>query len=129
MKLDLTRVLAKFYKYSGADESDEASADLCNELCTECADRAMALLEKRCAGEPDSAELEKYLPALECWAAAEAFYQLTLTDEASAPRSITADGVQITVGERSEKARALAEQKRIALQPIFGEGAFYFGIA
>lgn len=35
MKLDLTRVLAKFYKYSGADESDEASADLCNELCTE----------------------------------------------------------------------------------------------
>lgn len=125
MELDRERVKEKFYLYSGeSPEEEDPRAALVAQLCGECAARGDALLESR----PES-EAEKHLAALESWAAAEAFYQLTLTDEATSPESIAADGVRISEGERSRKAKALAEEKRLAVFPVLGEEAFYFGRA
>ncbi len=123
MGLDLDRIREKFSLYSGEDPAGSGPRErLCAQLCGECADRAAALLEK--AGAKAG---ERGAVALESWAAAEAFYQLALADEAVTPASVSADGVQITQGERSLRAKALAEEKRRAVESLLGEGAFYFG--
>lgn len=121
--LDQERVKEKFYLYSGEDpEETGARQSLCGQLCVECASRAETLLAKSGA----SAQIGD-LAALESWAAAEAFYQLALADEASGPESVSADGVKITAGERSRKAGALAAEKRRAAAGLLGEEGFYFG--
>ena len=124
MKLDQEKILEKFYLYSGEDREDEELAPLCSQLCIDSAEKIERGLA-RCREE----DAEPYLGALESWAAAEAFYHLTLTEEAAAPERITADGVTVSAGERSQKAKALLEEKRNAIIPVWGEGGFYFGRA
>ena len=124
MELDREKIAEKFYLYSGEDREDEERAALCTQLCEESAEKIERSLTNR--REEDT---EPYLGALESWAAAEAFYHLTLTDEATAPEKITADGVTVSAGERSQKAKALLEEKRSAVVPALGEGGFYFGRA
>ncbi len=97
---------------------------MCAELCGECSSRAESLLEEGRISDAGRTE-----ELLESWAAAEAFYQLALTDEASLPESVSADGVQIQWGERSRKAKALAAEKRRNLSSALGEEEFYFGRA
>lgn len=125
VELDAERVKTAFALYSGEDLSQEGGrALLCARLCKESVLRAESLL-KDCPAE----KAERYLPALESWAAAEAFYHLALTDEAGTPERVSADGVEIVEGGRAQKARALAEEKRRAVLPVLGEEAFYFGRA
>ncbi len=123
--LDGERVKAAFALYSGEEMADGSPrAALCGKLCEECAAVTEAILENR------PAEMaEKHLLALENWAAAEAFYHLTLADGAGSPERVSADGVEIVEGERSRRAKALAEEKRLAAQPALGEEGFYFGMA
>lgn len=122
LALELAAVQEKFSRYSGETPSaDDSRGKLCAELCAECAARADALAEN------GRSPTETEALALESWAAAEAFYQLVLLDEALAPESLSADGVRVDLGARSQKARALAEEKRRGLASLLGEGAFYFG--
>lgn len=121
--MELERVKERFFRCSGEDPADAGPrGELCAQLCGECLDRAASLLKGRSAraGEAETA-------ALESWAAAEAFYQLALRDEAVSPESVSADGMRIDMGARSEKARALADEKRREAALVLGEGAFYFG--
>lgn len=130
MQLDLERVKEIFYSYSGEEPEDTRREELCARLCEENLNWANELIEKREAScKEGSAKFEKYTSAVESWVAALAFYQLALLDEATAPKSLTADGINITEGERSMRAGALAAQKRMAILPIVGEGEFYFGKA
>lgn len=123
MELDLERVKEIFTLYSGEPTGgEELRPQLCALLCRECALRARRLSASEIEGED-------WKEALENWAAAEAFYQLALSDEANLPESVSADGVEIREGERSRKARALAEEKRRAVRPVLGEEEFYFGRA
>lgn len=130
MQLDLERIKEKFYRYSGEDSDDVQRCELCSQLCEECMEWALTLIKQR-ESDPAAAESEfdEYASSIESWVAAAAFYQLTLSDEATTPKSISADGVQINDGERSAKAKLLAEQKRMAVLPVIGEGAFFFGRA
>ncbi len=125
MKLELEQIKEKFALYSGEDFTEDSErARLCAQLCGDCAARTEALLEEH------PAELAvRYLSALESWTAAEALYQLTLADEAASPERISADGVEIVEGERSQKAKALAREKRKAVLPVLGEEAFCFARA
>lgn len=122
MKLDLERVKAAFSSYSGEslEETGERSA-LCASLCAECARRAEQLLTDR----PELSEAA--MLSVENWAAAEAFYQLALVDEALTPEKLSADGVEISGKNGAERARKLAEEKHRAALPALGEGEFYFG--
>lgn len=131
MELTLTNVTEKFYLYSGEDPADTGQrAGLCAQLCGECADRVNALLEKRWGQAQEApADGEKYLPALESWAAAEAFYQLALRDRAVSPEVVTADGVRVDAKERAEHAAALAGEKHRAVRPLLGEEGFCFECA
>lgn len=107
-----------FARYSGEDLTGETDrAALCLSLCEDCA--AMA---ERMALAPDAAETG----LLESWAAAEAFYQLTLRDQAVAPELLTADGVRVDARERAGHAKALAEEKRRAVRPLLREEGFWF---
>ena len=124
MELDQEKILEKFYLYSGEDREDEERAALCTQLCEESGSK----IERAFADRRDE-DTEPYLSALESWAAAEAFYHLTLTDEATAPERITADGISVSAAERSQKAKALLEEKRSTVVPALGEGGFYFGRA
>ena len=124
MELDREKILETFYLYSGEDREDEERAALCTQLCEESAEKIeRALVDRR------EADIQSCQNALESWAAAEAFYHLTLTDEATAPERITADGVSVSAGECSQKAKVLLEEKRVAIASIWGEGGFYFGRA
>lgn len=124
MTLNLEKVSEKFYRYSGESKEDTERAALCAQLCEESAAKIQGTLDA-CPG----ADPAPCLGALESWAAAEAFYHLTLADEAAAPESISADGVTVSAGERSKKAKLLLEEKRSAAFPALGEGGFYFGRA
>ena len=126
MKLDQEKILEKFYLYSGEDREDEERAGLCTQFCGESAEKIERILTGASRREEDT---EPYLGALESWAAAEAFYHLTLADEATAPERITADGISVSAGDRSRKAKALLEEKSRAVVPVLGEGGFYFGRA
>lgn len=124
MILELDRVKAAFYRFSGEipDEDDPQRAALCDSLCKEAHSRGEIIL----AGGHESG---KAAAALESWCAAEAFYQLTLIDEALTPENFSADGVTLKFTGRSEKAKALRDEKRAAADSLLGEGAFYFGRA
>ena len=124
MELDREKILETFYLYSGEDAEDEERTALCTQLCEESAGK----IELALASRKDE-NIEPYQSALESWAAAEAFYHLTLTDEATAPERISADGVTVSAGERSQKAKALLGEKGRAVVPALGEGGFYFGRA
>ncbi len=125
MGLDLERIKNTFFLYSGEDPASGGNrAELCGQLCAECAARAEKLL-----GKAPESEAEACVAALECWAAAEAFYQLALTEEAVTPECVSADGVEIRPGERARKAKALAEEKRRALPAALREEGVYFGRA
>lgn len=128
MELVLERVKEKFYLYSGEDPAEEGQrAGLCVQLCGECADRVNALLEKRREQSPNGlAAGEGNLATLESWAAAEAFYQLTLRDRAVSPEVVTADGVRVDAKERAEHAAALAREKSRAAWSLLGEEGFCF---
>ena len=122
INLDRERIKAAFSAYSGETfETEDERSRLCAALCEECAYRAEQMLKNR----PEQPE-EALLP-VESWAAAEAFYQLALVDEALTPEKISADGVEISGKNGAQWARALADEKRRAALPVLGEGAFYFG--
>ena len=122
MAINLENVQRELALLAGEDLSEETDrAALCLSLCGQAAEG----VRRRLAGREDQAA--EYAGALEGWAAAEAFLQLTLADEAAGPESLTADGVRIDAGERSAKARALAAERRRAVAPLLGEEAFYFG--
>lgn len=122
MKLDLEQVKETFFRLSGEDpQAADGRGALCVQLCEESAAQAQRQVKRGMAG------LEPYQAALESWAAAEAFYQLTLADEALTPESVSAGGVLLRQGERSRRARALALEKRRAAAPVLREEGFYFG--
>lgn len=123
MALSLEQIKLKFSHYSGEDMEDAGPrGQLCAQLCQDCLGRAESLL-----GRADLTEAEA--AAVESWAAAEAFYQLALADEATGMESVSADGVKLEAGERSRKAKALAGEKRREAAGLLGEEGFYFGLA
>ena len=69
---------------------------------------------------------ENGLVRLEELAAAQAFYQLLLTEEAVTPASITAGDLRLAGGSRSEKAAQLVAEKRRAASPALVETDFAF---
>ena len=119
MELDREQVLERFLLYSGEDEetaSPERKA-LWEALCEGGAKWAEAQ-----AG-PGAAGWEESLVGL---AAAQAFYQLLLTEEAVTPASITAGDLRLAGGSRSEKAAQLVAEKRRAASPALVETDFAF---
>ena len=117
MELDLTAVKTAFAQFSGeaADETGTQREALCAALCGQCA-RQVASLAR---GDLSQAPLEEL-------AAAQAFYQLLLTEEAVTPASITAGDLRLAGGSRSEKAAQLVAEKRRAASPALVETDFAF---
>ena len=102
MELDLTAVKTAFAQFSGeaADETGTQREALCAALCGQCARQVAS--------------------------AAQAFYQLLLTEEAVTPASITAGDLRLAGGSRSEKAARLVAEKRRAASPALVETDFAF---
>ena len=95
---------------------------LCAALCAQCAQQVQGQV-RPCLTEE---ELQEWEAGLEVLAAAQAFYQLLLTEEAVTPQSITAGEVKLTQGGGSERAALLVEEKRRAVAPALEEPAFIF---
>lgn len=124
MTLSLERVKERFALFSGEDPDEEtARGRLCAALCEDALARGEAHLSRHGIEAPAAAALA------ESWCAAEAFYQLALTDEAALPKSLSADGVSLDLTGRSEKAKLLRDETLGALGRLLGEEAFYFGLA
>lgn len=123
MELDTARVLEKFRLYSGEalDGSDADRDALCKGLCGDCIRWVQARLWE------DAAEAD--LPAAESLAAAEAFAQLALADQANCPESVSTPELKLQQGSRARYAAALAEEKRQAAVPLLRADDFYFGEA
>lgn len=120
MELREERVLEKFRLYSGEEGTEEKRWALCQALCAECREWVKG------QAHPGT---EAGREALEGLAAAEAFYQLVLLDEALAPASISLPEVKLELQNRADKALRLAEEKRKACGPLLREQGFYFGRA
>ena len=110
MELDLTAVKTAFAQFSGeaADETGTQREALCAALCGQCARQVASLVR---------GDLSQ---------AAQAFYQLLLTEEAVTPASITAGDLRLAGGSRSEKAAQLVAEKRRAASPALVETDFAF---
>ena len=108
MELDLTAVKTAFAQFSGeaADETGTQREALCAALCGQCA-RQVASLAR---GDLSQAAQALWEAPLEELAAAQAFYQLLLTEEAVTPASITAGDLRLAGGSRSEKAAQLVAE-------------------
>ena len=116
-----TTVLEIFAQLSGESVTgDEPRPALCRALCSQAA-------EEIAARTPDLPEEAASRAAR--WAAALAYYRLTLADEAAGPGDISADGVTVKAGERSQKALALVREYRRALAAYLGEEGFSFVLA
>lgn len=111
-------VLDKFSLYSGETEEDARRWELCCALCEDC---------RKWVEDQVLPGWESIQEQLESLAAAEAFYQLTLVDEALAPASVSAPELKLEMGNRGEKALRLAEEKRKACAGVLREREFYFG--
>ena len=124
MELDLAAVKQEFARFSGeaADEEGTEREALCAALCAQCAQQVRGQV-RPCLTEE---ELQAWEAGLEVLAAAQAFYQLLLTEEAVTPQSITAGEVKVTQGGGSERAALLVEEKRRAVAPALEEPGFYF---
>ena len=125
MKLDTTVVKTVFSQLSGEAANPEGTDRevLCAALCDQCARQVEGLLRQDLAEE----DLAPWESALEELAAAQAFYQLLLTEEAVTPPSLSAGNLKITQGGGSEKAARLVAEKRRAASPALREEGFYFG--
>ena len=124
MELDLAVVKQEFARFSGeaADEEGTEREALCAALCAQCARQVQGRL-RSCLTEE---ELQEWEAGLEVLAAAQAFYQLLLTEEAVTPQSITAGEVKLTQGGGSERAALLVEEKRRAVASALEEPGYYF---
>lgn len=125
MELDVAAVELEFAKFSGetAQEDGTQRQALCAALCAQCARQVQGQLKLGLTQE----EFALYQQDLAALAAAEALYQLLLTEEASSPQSLTAGDVKVTSGEGSGKAALLAAEKRRAVGQVLQEPGFYFG--
>lgn len=122
MNLNATGVKTAFGHFSG-EEANEAGTEreaACAALCGQCARQVEAMVDPGLSEE----ELASWEDALEALAAAMAFYQLVLTEEAVTPASLSAGEVKLSAGERSAKAAQLAEEKRRAAAPALAERGF-----
>lgn len=125
MTLEITAVYTAFAQFSGeaADPEGSQREALCAALCAQCARQ----VESQVRPELSEEQLALWTGALVQLAAAEAFYQLLLADEALAPQSLTAGDLRLTQGEGSRKAAELAAEKRRAVSRVLGEEDFFFG--
>ncbi len=125
MELNVMEVETAFQRFSGEIPDVEGTdrEALCGALCAQCARQVQGQLRQ----DLTETEFTQWESALEELAAAEAFYQLLLTDEAVTPQSLTAGEVKLTGGRGSELAERLAAEKRKAAAPALRETAFYFG--
>lgn len=123
MELNVEQVLEKFKLYSGeAMDGQEPLRDgLCQTLCQECADWAQNQVKPD--ADPGGAS------GVESLAAAEAFYQLTLLDQSAGPDVVVSPEVKVELGNRSEHAARLREEKRKACGHLLAADGFYFGQA
>lgn len=121
MEISLENVQEKFILYSGEpmDGQDPRRDKLCGELCRECAGwvgrRLLPGAEEGRAGEAES------------WAAARAFYQLTLLDQAAGPMAVASPELKVELGDRARHAWELCEEKYRACAGLLGWDRFYFG--
>lgn len=111
-------VQGKFSLYSEEQPGETPRWELCRALCGEC---------EEWIGQEARPGAENSRGRLEALAAAEAFYQLTLLDEALTPDSLAAPELKLEMGKRSEKARQLAQEKRLQCGGLLREQGFYFG--
>lgn len=122
MEIGVERVVEKFQRYAGEapDGEDVARERLCQALCDECAAAVAELLRPG---------LEEIPEAAEALAAAEAFYQLALLDQAAGPEVVSSPELKMELGRRAEYAAMLREEKRRACRGFLREEGFYFGQA
>lgn len=120
MELDLTAVKTAFAQFSG-EAADETGTQR-EALCGQCARQVASLVR----GDLSQAAQALWEAPLEELAAAQAFYQLLLTEEAVTPASITAGDLRLAGGSRSEKAAQLVAEKRRAASPALVETDFAF---
>ena len=108
MELDLPAVKTAFAQFSGeaADETGTQREALCAALCGQCARQVASLVR----GDLSQAAQALWEAPLEELAAAQAFYQLLLTEEAVTPASITAGDLRLAGGSRSETAAQLVAE-------------------
>lgn len=149
MELRIEKVLEKFKLYANEpmDGEDTRRDSLCQGLCEECVrwvqGQVVAEDEPGSAGgegaggetgggeiaggEAGSEKIPEGLPALESYAASEAFYQLAVLDQAVLPQSLSSPEVKLQLGDRVGHAQRLRAEKRRACGALLQEDGFYFG--
>lgn len=123
MEISLENILEKFRLYSGEplDGADTDRDALCKGLCEDC---LRWVQERLKPGAP-----EECAATMEALAAADAFWQLTMLDQASTPESVQSPELKLVLGDRARYAGLLREEKRRAGAGFLREDSFYFAEA
>lgn len=116
--MEISNVMSLLSLYSGEEPQGDRET-LFAALSKDAVNSVLSILKNR----PLSDELTS---AAESFAAASALYQLALIDDAASPESLSADGVSLRIGQRSERAKKLRDEKLKNLKQLLNEENFYF---
>lgn len=112
-----------FYLLIEEDAQTAERKELYSMLCSEGKSLIESMIDERISED----EKEKYSEMLESAAAASAYYNLALLDEARLPESISSSELKITMGDRAERAHQLFRDRLKAAGPVLKCNDFFFG--
>lgn len=124
--MDIQRIKKMFFLLSGEkDLSDNPQrALLCDELCKE----ARITVNSMIRGDLTEGMIEIYQTLLEDLAAAKAFYNLSLIDEALFPEITVSGEIKTETTSKSKKAKEFLAEKEKAAMPLLKEKSFFFEV-
>ena len=105
------------------EQTEEKRLEIAKMLCRDAQKFVLSALRD----DIQEDEIEGNEERLNIFAAASAFYNLMLLDEANLPESITTNEIKVISREKSKKAEAILEEKRSAVAAFFKNKDFYFG--
>lgn len=121
--MEVDRIIEIFYLLIEEDEQSSERKELYSMLCKE----GKSLIESMIDERKPSDVIDQYRDCLESAAAASAYYNLALLDEARLPESISSSELKITMGKRVERAHQLFRNKLKAAGAVLKSNDFYFG--
>lgn len=124
--MDIQRIKKMFFLLSGENDLSEEPQriNLFDELCS----AAKKDVNRMIRGDLTEQTIEIYQTLFEDLAAAKAFFNLSLLDEALFTDVTVSGEIKAVCAQKSKKAKEFLAEKEKAAMPLLKEKSFFFGV-